>query len=342
MVVLFFALLLTASIGTFLRRALVDAMIARNRDAAARAEALARGGVRVAQALLLQDRIQEQAGAPLADTAQDVWATLPEIEVGDARVSVRIRDSGARLNLNALFELDQAAGFRPRDEAEVFLQAFLALAIEQLDIPPAEKALYDPLELARNLLDWVDQDQERLQGGPEGDYYSRQSPPYAPANHPLMSVEELRLVEGFDPRLVEMLRPYVTVYPFAPGGCTSATVGCGLNLNTAEPFVLKALYYNDGVDFRLADDEIVRAIWEARQEGRSICTGGASSKECTPIGELVTNANSIFPPPTASAQVFEVESTARIGADGAVRRTVEAVIDRSEAANPRLLSWKVR
>jgi type II secretory pathway component PulK len=342
MVVLFFALLLTASIATFLRRALVDAMIARNRDAAARAEALARGGVHVAQALLLQDRLQEQAGAPVVDTAQDVWATLPTIEVGDARVTVRIRDSGARLNLNALFQADDAAGFRPRDDAEVFLQSFLALAIAQLDIPPAEKALYDPLELARNLLDWVDGDGDRIKGGPEDEYYSRQDPPYTAHNHPLLSVEELRLVEGFDPRLVAMLASYVTVYPFAPGGCANAAVGCGLNLNTAEPFVLKALYYNDGVDFRLADDETVQDIWEARQEGRSICMGGASSAECTPIGDLVTNANSIFPPPTASSQVFEVESTARVGADGAVRRTVQAVIDRSEAANPRLLSWKVR
>jgi hypothetical protein len=69
---------------------------------------------------------------------------------------------------------------------------------------------------------------------------------------------------------------------------------------------------------------------------------GASSPECTPIGELVTNANSIFPTPTASSQVFEVESTARVGADGAVRRTVQAVIDRSAPATPRLLSWRVR
>jgi type II secretory pathway component PulK len=52
LVVLFFALLLSASVVTFLRRSTVDSMIARNRDSAAQADALARGGVRLAEALL--------------------------------------------------------------------------------------------------------------------------------------------------------------------------------------------------------------------------------------------------------------------------------------------------
>ena len=44
-VVIFFAVLLMSSIATFLRRATIDASIISNRDHAARAEALARGGV---------------------------------------------------------------------------------------------------------------------------------------------------------------------------------------------------------------------------------------------------------------------------------------------------------
>jgi type II secretory pathway component PulK len=55
-VVLFFALLLTSSVATFTHRATIDAMISRNRESSARAEALARGGVRVATALILEDR----------------------------------------------------------------------------------------------------------------------------------------------------------------------------------------------------------------------------------------------------------------------------------------------
>ena len=43
--VLFFTLLLSASIATFVKRATVDAILARNREAVARSEALARGRV---------------------------------------------------------------------------------------------------------------------------------------------------------------------------------------------------------------------------------------------------------------------------------------------------------
>ncbi len=52
MVVLFFSLMLTASIASFQRQTVMDAMIVRNREDAAQAEALARGGVRIGQALL--------------------------------------------------------------------------------------------------------------------------------------------------------------------------------------------------------------------------------------------------------------------------------------------------
>ena len=45
------------SIITFSRRAVIDTMIVRNRDAAATAEALARGGLRIATAVLIADRL---------------------------------------------------------------------------------------------------------------------------------------------------------------------------------------------------------------------------------------------------------------------------------------------
>ena len=63
-VVIFFALLLTATVATFARIALIDHMVVRNRDARGRADALARGGIRLAEALLLEDKLGEKAGAP--------------------------------------------------------------------------------------------------------------------------------------------------------------------------------------------------------------------------------------------------------------------------------------
>src|SRR5262249_3134026 len=70
-VVLFFALLLASTVATFAKIALIDHMIVRNRDARARAEALARGGIRLATALLLEDKYLEAQKKVALDNGLD-------------------------------------------------------------------------------------------------------------------------------------------------------------------------------------------------------------------------------------------------------------------------------
>ena len=70
------------------------------------------------------------------------------------------------------------------------------------------------------LRDDVEPDGER-----EDDYYQLQRPAYRAANRPLFSLDELGLIEGFDRVLVDAIRPYATVHPYAGGG--------GINPNTA-------------------------------------------------------------------------------------------------------------
>jgi type II secretory pathway component PulK len=339
MVVLFFSLLLTASIASFQRQAVMDAMIVRNREDAAQAEALARGGIRIAQAVLIQDRLAEEAGEVPIDGREDSWAQLAAtpIEAGGGTLQLEIRDSGGRLNLNALFGANAEGSLVPQEQTEAFLIEMLEKLIGELPVDPGAKALYEPRELAANLIDWIDSDEDRMRGGPENAYYEDQDPSYQAANHPLLSVEDLRWIEGFDDALVRRLKPYVTVYPFAPGSCSAGSRGCGVNLNTAPPHVLALLYFNDGVDSRLADEDTVRRIIEARQGEGGICAPASRQEGCTPISEIVVNP--IFPPPTYSSEVFVVVATAQVGE---IRRSVEAVVDRSEPSDPRLLSWHVR
>ena len=235
LVVLFFALLLSSSIATFLSRSTVDAIIARNRENAARADALARGGVRLAQALLLEDRLREQlAAAPPIDGHLDLWAQLEgvEIDAGDgATLALRIEDSGGRLNLNALFETDDTGTRVPASETEPFLIAFLEKVIDEMPIPPGERALYDVRELTANLIDWIDGDDVRVRGAPRTTTTSGWIRPTGP-NRPILSVRRAAPRNGFRHALVDALREYVSVYPFAPGGCGNTLVGCGVNLNT--------------------------------------------------------------------------------------------------------------
>jgi type II secretory pathway component PulK len=340
LVVLFFALLLTSSVATFLRRSTVDALIARNVDARGEADALARGGMLLSCALLAEDRLQEIAGtAPAGDNYLDVWARVsgqPLVTPNGSRLRLRIEDSGSRLNLNALFQMDEAGNWTPREESGEFLTHLLTKVIDELPVTRGPRQ-YQPRELAQNLIDFMDGDDVTGNGSPEDEIYQRRRPPQRALNRPLLSFDELRLVEGFDAPLVDALKPYLTVYPFAALGCGQPAQGCGVNLNTAPPHVLALLWFDDGVEKRLADEDTVRQILRVRSEGRLLCGEGPSQEGCTPIREIVPNA--IFPPPTFSTQIFEVSAEASVGD---VRRTVVAVVDRTNPGLPGLLSWHTR
>ena len=327
-VVLFFALLLATTVATFARKALVDHMIVRNRDARAEAEALARGGVQLATALILEDALRASQAESALDHRGEPWAQAAQqpMQIAEGvELRLEIEDAGSRLNLNAAVAFDES-GF-PQEQSEQLLIALLEKAIEEIPLPPGER-VYDPLELASNLIDYIDTDTESLRGGPEDTPYQQRTPPARPANQPLLSVDELRRVEGFDGLLVDALRPYVTVHPYAGGG--------GINPNTAPPHVLALLFFNDGVDLRLAPEDTVREILRVRRDEGLLCEEQASAEGCTPMTELVTNA--IFPEPSYSSDVFIVTARARVGE---IERRVEAVIDRRKPSSPQLLSWRI-
>jgi general secretion pathway protein K len=325
--VAFFVVLLYAGVTTFLARAVIDAMAARNRDNAGRAEALARGGVRLAIAALLMDRAAEQQGDFQVDTPHDPWAQLGAVPLPMADgglLHVRVEDAGSRLSLNALF-----ADGAPRDEkTEVFLTELFTKVIDEIPVRPEQK-LYDVPVLAQNLIDWIDTDDVRVGGGAEDDYYEAQRPPYRAANNPLLSVDELLLVEGFDAQLVNALRPYVDVIPLAGGD--------GVNPNTAPSWVLALLFHGQPGAESLADEDTVRRILDIRDQKGILCADEANHPACTPLREVVEGE--VYPPLTYHANVFRVTAEARYGE---VRRTVEAVVDRSEAEKPAILAWRVR
>ena len=143
-----------------------------------------------------------------------------------------------------------------------------------------------------------------------------------------MSVDDLFLIEGFDRQLVEALQPYITVEPFAGGG--------GVNLNTAPAHVLSLLYFNNGVDDQLADEDRIKQILKVREKGGLICGESLSVEGCTPISNIVPNP--IFPSPTYTAIVFTIVANAQVGD---VKRSVEAVVNRN-VDPPLMLSWQAR
>lgn len=329
--VLVFVFVAVSAAVLFLQRTTFSALAIGNHDNAARADALARGGVRIATALLIEDRLQEQAASFQADSLADAWAqarTQPlELPTGE-QLRLTIEDSGARINLNALFK----EGKPVSDEARAFLVALLEKVIDGLPVPAdlrdrRERAADD---LADALIDYVDEDHESAKGGAEDEPYLKRRPPSRAANRPLLSVDELGAVEGFDPELVDALRPYVTVFPWA-----NDTLG--INPNTAPPWVLALLYTGTNGDYRFVKEDEVRHLLEVRESGALLCAADADDARCSSLAEILPDG--VFPPPRFAGDVFLVEAEARVG--DAVR-TASAVVDRKDPAKPKLLALQTR
>jgi general secretion pathway protein K len=341
--VLVLAMLLSVSIIGFTRRAVMDTMIVSNRDNAARAAALARGGIRLASAVLTADRLAKNVSfsnvegllpTTPGNTEDDLWNQVRNFQLVDkqgGQLRIEIHDAGGLLNLNAV--VPYTGTDAPVDsDAEEFLTEFLTRVVDDMPIEPGEK-IYDPRELARNLIDYMDIDEFRMVGGSEDDYYLSQDPPYRAANRPLLSVEEVGLVEGFDVQLADAIKPYATVYPVVDAN--------GININTAPPHVLSLLYSGVAGDRRFVDADTVGRILRLRAEGRVVCTKSSRDSDCMTLSEVNLGEGSVFPPtelPDESAS-FTVLARATVGS---IERSIVAVLDRSELLEPQLLFWRMQ
>jgi len=171
---------------------------------------LRRGALHWASLALLEDAAQNST-----DHLGESWAMgLPTLPVEGGTIKVSIEDAQSRFNLNSI------GGTDPTSLANLQL---LQRLLDVLQLDP---------QLANAVADWIDPNSDALPGGAEDVDYLNLNPPYRAANRPIASVDELRLIRGFDAKTVAALLPYVTVLPVATND---------INVNTAPPVVLAAL-----------------------------------------------------------------------------------------------------
>jgi general secretion pathway protein K len=180
---------------------------------------LRRGALHWASVALLEDAAQNSI-----DHLGETWAqALPILPVDGGAIKVSIEDAQGRFNLNNLVQSSPPYAGDP-DQIPIFQRLLRLLKL-------------DPL-LASALVDWMDADGNVSPGGAEDNDYLNLKTPYRAANQPMASVDELRLVKGFDAKTVQILLPFVTVLPAAAGHTA-------INVNTAKPELLAALADRD-------------------------------------------------------------------------------------------------
>ncbi len=282
-------------------------------------------GVKGLEAANLLDQLDD-------DIANEILENITDEQLD--RVATAVGGEGEELIQQARNQVKRANEGIPIPDAEEFLIDFLERVIENMDATAAEKE-YFPRELAQNLLDYLDFDDVRIDGGDENTYYLSQDPPYRPANRPMLSVRELGLVEGFDHNLVAALEPYLTVYPLFAAG--------GVNLNTAPRHVLGSIWQGSGASGRLLQPDDVLELLEVRERGSIFCDDTAAHPDrCVSLAEANLDGE-VYPPAElpATSYVYTVVSQVILGD---IERTVEAVINMTQSGKnaPFLLYWRMQ
>lgn len=202
------------------------------------AEELVMAGADWTRAMLFDDR---RSSGDL-DYDGEPWALrLPPIPFENGELAGQIEDQQGLFNLNNLVRNGKL-------DVTQYVRFQRLLSILGL-----------PVQLAGTLADWLDADSiVQPAGGAEDAYYGALSHPYLTANRPLMDVDELAMVRGFDTSVRVRLAPFVTALPAttalnvntAPAEVLAAVVD-GLDLDSARTLVARrnGLFYRNNADF---------------------------------------------------------------------------------------------
>jgi general secretion pathway protein K len=257
-----------------------------------RAEAAARAGINMAEALLLNDILADSEDDLFVDTLEEEWASEIKVETGGTKAETVVSDEMSKLNLNRLVN-------RPETDAD----------IERVNEPMLQNVrhLFELLEFDANLVecivDWIDENDEEEQFGAEASYYESLNPPIKCKNGPLDSVEELLLLKDFN---AEMLYGSED----DPGLAEFVTV-CGhqeglININTAPEEVVAAMLNSEPLASTIVELREV-APFESAEDMATRVPDADLSTEFTTWSSffLVSSTGSIIsePSPTRTVRV---------------------------------------
>jgi general secretion pathway protein K len=276
--------LLVALTAEFVDEVYVDTSLGHNFVAGQQASILASSGVDGGIRLLQFNLVQQSYSSLL-----DHWAQPLKIDDEQGKLLVRIEEESGKLNLNAI------AGTNG-----VFNDAYHDIAVRLL------KKLELSPDLCDALADWVGTNEGPHPAGAKSSYYNNLKPPYGAKNARLETFEELALVKDFSSKVLEKLRPFVTVYPDQPNAPTAP-----ININTAPREVIAAL------DDKITD-ELTARVLEYRKT-----TPFKDKSDIAKVAGMDTISPGISLTTKAKGAVYRILSEASVKE---TTRTVEAVV----------------
>ena len=182
-----------------------------------------------AEAFFSELLIQDNDNSSSIDHLQENWAKpMPPFPVEDGSVSGKLLDESGKFNLNNLVKADGKVDDSARRWFEKLLQR-VGL----------------PAELSQAVIDWQDTNDEVTGAmGAESSYYQGLDPAYLTPNTKFHSIEELKLVRGFEGKNYDLIKPYVTALPEQTK----------VNMNTAPALLLASI--DPKVDIKAVEQQL--------------------------------------------------------------------------------------
>lgn len=170
-----------------------------------------------AEAFFSELLIQDSDNGSSIDHLQENWAKpMPPFPVEDGSVSGKLLDESGKFNLNNLVKAD---GNQVDDSARRWFEKLL----QRVGLPA---------ELSQAVIDWQDTNDEVTGAmGAESSYYQGLDSAYLTPNTKFHSIEELKLVRGFEGKNYDLIKPYVTALPEQTK----------VNMNTAPALLLASI-----------------------------------------------------------------------------------------------------
>lgn len=241
-----------------------------NRDNV-KAEYLAKSGANLANLLLSADlaidltMAEVQGGnAQISDGPGDIWSMLNYLPIGPDKLDAMkeqfelnaVNDSDV-IDMLKLFEGDFSIVVE--DESSRLNVNYCGINLSSKDCTNALKALLscpaereflerrkqNPTEIVGHILDWVDNNttaSEESGNGNEADPYQNRTPKVEVKNSFFDSLDEMRMVEGWDGDLHAIFSPYLTVYPMPIEEFVLNKARMKINFNSAPRELLNCLF----------------------------------------------------------------------------------------------------
>lgn len=170
-----------------------------------------------AEAFFSELLVDDAENAAEVDHLNETWAQpIPAFPVEDGYVSGILQDESGKFNLNSLITAEGTVNENAK--------AWFELILKRAGLPE---------QLSEAVIDW--QDEDEMPSGPmgaESNYYQGLPNGSLPPNTKFHSVEELKLVRGFEENKYKLIAPYLSAAPVE-----DSTV----NINTASAFLLASM-----------------------------------------------------------------------------------------------------